>query len=347
MANQQAIHFSRVCGSGLRRDLSRCGAKTDGGRKDTDGDESCVAHARILAEREVRGARREAVWYATAMKRLAILALLLVSMTAPGAAQSLPGQNAPATAGPAAGTIPAPLKGITIQQKLNSQIPLDLHFHDETGRDVALRQYFSDRPVILNLVYFRCGMLCPQVVEGLAHSLKQLTFDAGKQYTVLTVSFDPGDTPAAAADQKAKALKQLGTPDAANGWHFLTGNESSIKALTDAVGFVYRWDPASKQFFHAAGIMVLTPDGKLSRYFYGIDFNSADLRLGLVEASNRRIGSVVDSVLLFCCRFDATSGKYDWMVGRLLSLAGALTILIIGALLFVLARSEPNQPKTS
>lgn len=281
------------------------------------------------------------------MKRLAIVALLLVSTAAPGTAQSLPGQNDSAAAGPAASAIPAPLKGITIQQKLNTQIPLDLHFRDETARDVTLREYFTDRPVILNLVYFRCGMLCPQVVEGLARSLKQLTFDAGKQYSVLTVSFDPGDTPAAAAGQKAIALKALGKASAADGWHFLTGDQSSIKALTDAVGFVYRWDPGSKQFFHAAGIMVLTPEGRLSRYFYGIDFDSADLRLGLVEASHNRIGSVVDAVLLFCCRFDASSGKYDWMVGRLLSLAGALTILIIGTFLFILARSEPNQPKTS
>jgi protein SCO1/2 len=286
------------------------------------------------------------MWYAAAMKRLAILTLLLVSTTAPLAAQAVPGQ-ADGTSGPAANAIPAQLKGITIQQKLNTQIPLDLHFRDETGRDVTLRQYFSDRPVILNLVYFRCGMLCPQVVEGLARSLKQLTFAAGKEYAVLTVSFDPGDTPAVAAEKKAMALKQLGHADAANGWHFLTGDEASIKALTEAVGFEYRWDPPTQQFFHAAGIMVLTPEGRLSRYFYGIDFNSVDLRLGLVEASHNHIGSVVDAVLLFCCRFDAASGKYDWMVGRLLSLAGALTILIIGAFLVILARSEPQHPKTS
>jgi protein SCO1/2 len=286
------------------------------------------------------------MWYAAAMKRLAILTLLLVSTTAPLAAQAVPGQ-ADGTSGPAANAIPAQLKGITIQQKLNTQIPLDLHFRDETGRDVTLRQYFSDRPVILNLVYFRCGMLCPQVVEGLARSLKQLTFAAGKEYAVLTVSFDPGDTPAVAAEKKAMALKQLGHVDAANGWHFLTGDEASIKALTEAVGFEYRWDPPTQQFFHAAGIMVLTPEGRLSRYFYGIDFNSVDLRLGLVEASHNHIGSVVDAVLLFCCRFDAASGKYDWMVGRLLSLAGALTILIIGAFLVILARSEPQHPKTS
>ena len=281
------------------------------------------------------------------MKRLALLALLLVSIAAPAAAQSVPGQSAPGTAGPASNAIPAKLQGITIQQKLNTRIPLDLRFRDETGRDVTLGQYFSTRPVILNLAYFRCAMLCPQVVEGLARSLKQLTFQTGKQYTVLTVSFDPTDTPAIAAEKKAIALKELGQPDAANGWHFLTGDQPAIRALTDAVGFVYRWDPATKQFFHAAGIMLLTPEGRLSRYFYGIQFESVDLRLGLVEASHDRIGSVVDAVLLFCCRYDASSGKYDWLAGRLLSLAGVLTLAIMATFLYVLTRSEPNQPRPS
>lgn len=262
-------------------------------------------------------------------------------------AQGVPGQTGPADARPASNAVPAMLKGVTIQQKLNTQIPLDLHFRDETGRDVTLRQYFTDRPVILNLVYFQCAMLCPQVVEGLARSLKQLTFQVGSQYTVLTVSFDPRDTPSIAAEKKAIALKHLGESGAANGWHFLTGEASSIRTLTDAVGFVYRWDPGTQQFFHAAGIMLLTPEGKLSRYFYGIDFDSTDLRLGLVEASKNRIGSVVDAVLLFCCRYDASSGKYDWMVGRLLSLAGLLTLVILGTFVVILARSEPSQPKTS
>ncbi|HEY3886816.1 MAG TPA: SCO family protein [Vicinamibacterales bacterium] len=284
---------------------------------------------------------------AVSLKALALLIFFSVVLTAPIDAQGIPGQTGPADVGPAAGAMPAMLKGITIQQKLNSQIPLDLHFHDEAGRDVTLRQYFADRPVILNLVYFRCAMLCPQVVAGLARSLKQLTFEVGKQYTVLTVSFDPADTPNVAAEKKAIALKQLGQSGAANGWHFLTGDESSIRRLTDAVGFVYRWDPATQQFFHAAGIMLLTPEGKLSRYFYGIDFTSTDLRLGLVEASHDHIGSAVDAVLLFCCRYDASTGKYDWLAGRLLSLAGLLTLVILGTFLVILARSEPGQPKTS
>ena len=278
---------------------------------------------------------------------LAVLAGSPLWSTTPVHAAGVAGQEPGPAAGAPAGAKPAMLAGITIKQKLDSAIPLDLSFRDETGRDVTLRQYFTTRPVVLNLVYFRCGMLCPQVVEGLARSLRQLTFHAGQEYTVLTVSFDPADTPDVAAEKKQLALSKLGQPQAAAGWHFLTGNAASIKALTEAVGFSYRWDPASRQFFHAAGIMVLTPEGRLSRYFYGIDFDSTDLRLGLVEASHDRIGSVADAILLFCCQFDPSAGKYDWLAGRLLALAGALTIVILGTFLAILARSEPGRPKAS
>jgi protein SCO1/2 len=236
------------------------------------------------------------------------------------------------------------LKGITIEQKLDSTIPLGLQFRDEAGRHVTLRQYFTDRPVILNLVYLQCAVLCPQTVRGLAHSLRQLTFKVGEQYTVLTVSFDPRDTPGSAAEKKRLALTELGDPKAARGWHFLTGDESTIRKLTDAVGFVYRWDPSTRQYFHAAGIMVLTPQGRLSRYFYGIEFPPVDLRLGLVEASHDEIGSVADAILLFCCRYDASTGKYGWLAGRLLSIAGALTLVILVTFLAILARSEPHHP---
>jgi protein SCO1/2 len=160
----------------------------------------------------------------------------------------------------------------------------------------------------------------------------------------LTVSFDPRDTPARAAEEKKAALAKLGPRARSDGWHFLTGDQASIQMLTDSVGFVYRWDSAMQQFVHVAGVMVLTPEGKLSRYFYGIDFASVDLRLGLIEASHDRIGSPVDAVLLFCCRYDASTGKYDWLVGRLLSLAGLLTVLLVGALLFVLG-SGPRRPQ--
>ena len=261
-------------------------------------------------------------------------------------AQGLAGDQGSVAAATPASVTPPPLKGITIQQKLGNRIPLDLHFRDESGRDVTLRQYFDTRPVILSFVYFRCPMLCPQVVQGLARSLAGLTFKAGRQYTLLTVSFDPGDRPSDAAEKKKIALAELGQPDAGDAWHFLTGDDASIAALTNAVGFVYRWDPASRQFFHAAGIMLLTPEGRLSRYFYGIQFSSVDLRLGLVEASHHRVGSVADTVLLYCSHYDALTGKYDWVATRLLSLAGILTIAILGTLLTILARSEPKHPRT-
>jgi protein SCO1/2 len=279
------------------------------------------------------------------MMRLGLLTVVSLCCASSVWAQ-VPGQNS-AAAGAAAGAMPALLKGITIQQKLNTPIPLDLPFRDEAGREVSLRQYFTDRPVILTFAYFQCAMLCPQVAQGLAESLKQLPFHVGQEYTVLTVSFDPRDTPATAAKKKTVALAQLGVAARADGWHFLTGDQASIQKLTDSVGFAYRWDSATQQFLHAAGIMVLTPEGKLSRYFYGIDFDSADLRLGLVEASHDRIGSVTDAVLLFCCRYDASTGKYAWLVGRLLSLAGLLTILMLATFIVMLARGEPTDPQTS
>jgi protein SCO1/2 len=280
------------------------------------------------------------------LKILVLLTFISIHLATPIQAQGFVDQDGGAAASPPAGEVPAALKGITIQQKLNTEIPLDLHFRDEAGHDVTLRHYFTDRPVILNLAYFRCAVLCPQVVRGLARSLKQLTFRAGQQYTVLTVSFDPEDTPPTAAEKKNLALAELGQPAAAEGWHFLTGDQASIRKLTDAVGFVYRWDPPTHQFFHAAGIMVLTPEGKLSRYFYGIEFPSTDLRLGLVEASHDEIGSMADAVLLFCCRYDASTGKYDWLAGRLLSIAGTLTLLILVTFVVILARREPDHPQT-
>jgi protein SCO1/2 len=255
-------------------------------------------------------------------------------------AQGMGGEDGMASAGAAAGTKPAILDGITIEQKLGAQVPLDLHFTDETGRDVTLSEYVTNRPVILNLVYYRCGMLCPEVLQGLTRSLKNVTLGLGSDYDVLTVSFDPRDTPDASVEKKRMVLADLGRPDAARGWHFLTGAEPAIRALTQSVGFSYRWDERTQQFVHAAGIMVLTPQGRVSKYFYGIEFKPLDVRLGLVQASDNHIGSLVDTVLLFCCRYDATTGKYNWLVGRILSIGGALTILALGTLLYKLTRES-------
>lgn len=231
------------------------------------------------------------------------------------------------------------LSNVGIDQKLDSQVPLDLPFHDETGKTVALGDYFHGKPVILSFVYFKCPLLCPEVLRGLTTALPLVKFGLGKDYDVLTVSFDPSDGPRDALQEKPEQLRNLGNPTAAKSWHFLTGSEDSIHALTQAVGFRYKKDPASGQYFHATAIMILTPQGKVSKYFYGVDYNPTDLRLGLVQASNNKIGTVVDAVLLFCCQYNATTGKYDFFVGRLLAIAGVVTILVLGSFLAFLIRS--------
>lgn len=187
-------------------------------------------------------------------------------------------------------------------------------------------------------MYYNCPTLCPVVLSGVAESLQQVTFDMGKDYEVLTVSFDPKDTPQLAAQKKKMQLQELRKPGAEKGWHFLTGSEDSIQKLTSAVGFHYKWDPASQQFNHATGIMILTPRGRVSKYFYGVEYNPTDLRLGLIQASNNRIGTVADRVLLFCCRYNTTTGKYDVLVSRVLSLAALLTVVVLGSFVFVMFR---------
>ena len=230
------------------------------------------------------------------------------------------------------------LSKVGIDQDLNAQVPLNLSFHDEQGKTVALGDYFHGKPLILSLVYFHCPLLCPEVLRGLTTALPLVKFGMGKDYDVLTVSFDPKDTPKDALDEKNEQLHNLG-PAAQQSWHFLTGDQASIDALTRAVGFHYRYDPASKQFYHATAIMVLTPEGKVSKYFYGVDYNPTDLRLGLVQASNHQIGTVVDAVLLLCCQYNPNTGKYDFFVSRLLAIAGFVTILVLGGILLFLFRS--------
>lgn len=236
-----------------------------------------------------------------------------------------------------ASQLPPDLSHVGIDQKLNAQVPLDLPFQDELGRTVKLGDYFHRRPVILNLVYYNCAMLCPQTLNGMADSLKKLSLQLGKDYEVLTVSFDPKDTPEVSRDKKRMMLNEIGNPpDAAQGWHFLTGDQDSITKLTQAVGFHYHWDQKTQQFYHASGIMVLTPAGKVSKYFYGIEFKPGDLRFGLIQASNEKIGNLVDAVLLFCCKYNVQTGKYDWLVARLLSIGGAITIVVLGTFLIVM-----------
>jgi protein SCO1/2 len=235
---------------------------------------------------------------------------------------------------------PQVLRNVGIDQNLNQQIPLDLTFRDETGKPVELRQYFGKKPVVLSLVYFSCPMLCTMVEQNLLQALKQISFNIGDQYNVLTVSFDPHDTPEMASAKRDVYVGLYGRKDAKQGWHFLTGDEPSIQALTKAVGFRYTYDPQTGQYAHATAIMVLTPQGKLARYFYGIQYPPGGLRLSLVEASHEKIGSPVDAILLFCCSYDPATGKYGLLVSRLLMIAGGLTVVVIGTLLFMLSRSR-------
>jgi protein SCO1/2 len=238
------------------------------------------------------------------------------------------------------------LDNVGIDQKLDAQVPLDLEFRNETGQTVKLKDYFGDKPVILTLVYYECPMLCTQVLNGLLSTMRSLSFDAGKQYTVLTVSFDPRETSQLAAEKKKGYLSQYNRPGAAEGWHFLTGDKEPIKKLAAAVGFRYAWDEQNKQFAHAAGIMVLTPQGKVSRYFYGLEYAPRDLRLGLVEASQGKIGSLADQVLLYCYHYDAATGKYGLLVARVLQLAGGITVLGLATLVGIMLRAERNRKKT-
>lgn len=238
------------------------------------------------------------------------------------------------------GVRPELLKEVGIDQKLNSSIPLDLMFRDEHGKAVTLGQYFGSKPVVLSLVYYNCPMLCTQVLNGLDRSLEQIPMTIGKDFDVVTVSIDPTDQPSLAEAKQAVYLGMYNRPGSAVGWHFLTGEESQIKQLAAAVGFRYAYDPDSKQYAHASGIMILTPEGKLSRYFYGVTYPERDMRLGLVEASEGKIGSPVDEILLFCYHYDPHTGKYGLLISRVLQLGGLVTVLIGGIFLILLFRGE-------
>jgi protein SCO1/2 len=242
---------------------------------------------------------------------------------------------------PPANVRPPGLQNVGIEQRLNEQIPPDLTFRDETGKSVHLGDYFGKRPMILNLVYYQCPMLCGEVLSGLESSLRVLKFDVGKEFDVLTVSFDPRETPEMAYAKKAEYLKRYGRVDAADGWHFLTGSQESIEALTRAAGFQYNYDPKTDQFAHATAIMVLTPEGRIAQYYYGVEYAPKDLRLGLIQAAGNKIGTLVDQVLLYCYHYNPATGKYGAIISRVLQLAAAATILILGAFIVLLIRLGP------
>jgi protein SCO1/2 len=239
---------------------------------------------------------------------------------------------------------PTYTKGVDIQQKLNSQVPLDLIFRDEAGQAVPLRTYFGDKPVVIELVYFSCPSVCPLSLHETVTSLRRVPLEPGRDFDVIVVSFDPSDTPAIARQKKDSYAKEFGRASFESGWHFLTGTQESISRLASAVGFRYRWDETTHQFIHAVGIAVATPEGKLSRYFYGIQYSPADLRMALVEAAKHKIGSPVDYVLLFCFHWDMAQGKYTLAIFNLLKVAGCLTVLLLAGLLYVLMRNDKLQP---
>ena len=265
------------------------------------------------------------------LRSIAGIAALLTLSTGVGA------QTIPSDAGKSSSGLPPVLQNVGFEPPLSGQVPLDLSFRDETGRDVRLRDYFGQqRPVVLALVYYGCPMLCNQVEQGVVGSLKMLSFNAGRDYEVLFVSFDAHETPDMAAQKKESAMSHYGRPETSAGWHFLTGSQESIEALTKAVNFRYSFDTKSGIFAHASGIMLLTPDGRISRYFYGVEYPSRDVRLGLVDASAGKIGTPIDHLLLYCFQYDPSTARYSATILRIVRLGGIATVFVtvVGIWLF-------------
>jgi protein SCO1 len=260
--------------------------------------------------------------------------VLLLSASAASA------QAVPSSTGPAAQNMPKVLQNVGFEPQLNAQLPLDLAFRDETGRSVQFREYFSQRPVLLALVYYGCPMLCDQTEQGVVGALRMLSFNPGRDYEVVFVSFDPRESPDMAAQKKESAMTHFRRPGTASGWHFLTGSKESIDALTKGANFRYSFDEKSNLFAHAAGIMLLTPDGRISRYFYGVEYPARDVRLGLVDASAGKIGTPIDRALLFCYQYDPSSARYSASILSIIRLAGVVTVLGLVAAILIFRRRD-------
>jgi protein SCO1/2 len=267
-------------------------------------------------------------------KRILIAAFSALLVTLPAFGQGM----TKGIMSPPANVRPPGLLNVGIEQHLDEQIPADLNFRDETGKPVRLGDYFGKKPLILNLVYYNCPMLCNEVLAGLESAMRVMKFDVGKEYDVLTVSFDPRETPEMATKKKAEFLKRYGRAGASDGWHFLTGPQESIDALTKAAGFQYQYDPKTGQFAHATAIALLTPEGKIAQYYYGVEYAPKDLRLGLIQASQNKIGTLADQVLLYCYHYDPNTGKYGAIISRVLQLSALATVLGLGTLMVVLIR---------
>jgi protein SCO1/2 len=264
---------------------------------------------------------------------LAVAALLACATLAPAQYAQ------PPEARPPEGKPPI-LEHVGFDQRIGDVVPLDLPFRDEDGKTVPLRTFFQGKPVVLVPAYYECPMLCTLVLNGVVSALRALPFDAGKEFQVVVFSFNPRETPALAKEKKATYLSEYRRPDAAAGWHFLTGDQDSIAKLTQAIGFRYAWDEAQQQYAHASGIVVVTPQGHLARYFYGVEFAPRDLRLALVEASSEKIGSVVDEVLLFCFHYDPATGRYSRVALDAVRAGGLVTVLALGTFIVVMIRRE-------
>jgi protein SCO1 len=241
-------------------------------------------------------------------------------------------------------TTPGILKNVGIAQHLNYQLPLNLTFTDDTGKQVQLGNYLGKRPAILALVYYRCPMLCSEELDGLTSALEMVNFVPGKDFNIIVVSIDPTETPDLAAAKKRTYLKRYGKPETANGWHFLTGTQANIDALTKVVGFKYVKIPGPDgkltQFAHASSIQIVTPEGKLAQYYMGVEYSPKDLLLGLDEASSNRIGSPVDNILTYCYHYDPKTNTHSLIVARVVQLGGALTLLMLGGFMFVMLRKD-------
>jgi protein SCO1 len=266
------------------------------------------------------------------------MAMLVSAMAFVSAVVSAQG-TAP-QAGLPSSAVPGVLGKVGFEQRLNEQLPLDLMFKDEAGRDVKLGDYFGKKPVVLTFVYYECPMLCTQVLNGLASALGVIDESIGKEFDVVTVSFDARETPTLAAGKKQSYLDRYKREGAERGWHFLTGQQASIDALTKAAGFSYAWDEETKQFAHASGVVVATPDGKLANYFFGIDYSPRDIKFALIESSQGKVGKFAEKVLLYCYHYDPATGQYGFVAMRAVRIGGAVTLVALVGFVFVSLRRE-------
>jgi protein SCO1/2 len=274
------------------------------------------------------------------MKTIAVVRSLicLLLMTAAVFAQPQPA----ATGAPSA-ELPAQLRDVGFDQNLNDMLPLDVELTDENGRVVKIGRYFGERPVVLAFVYYGCPMLCLQSLGSLAATLGVLSENPGDDFEVVTVSIDPRETPALAMEKKTHYVERSGKPSIARGWHYLTGTDANIERLTKAAGFRYAWDASLQQYAHPAGIIIATPQGKVARYLFGIDYGPRDLRLALLDASEEKISSPLEKALLYCYHYDPATGRYSLAIMRLVRVAGAATVLSLGTLIVVWTRRERRQ----